>query len=85
VIEYTFIVEDIPWRPRLNVTRVPDANNTLLTVHCEAGRACRIESTADFAQWQTLTNLIATSAGTTFAIPLAEHSKQFFRASITAP
>lgn len=84
VVEYTFIVQDVPWRPRLSLARVEGETNFSLTLQSDPGRACRIESATDLAQWQAATNLVPTSPTTTLFVPaVAPHTR--FRARVIPP
>ncbi len=68
-VDYTFIVRDIPWRPRLSLARGPGGTNALLTVQTKPGCHCALECTTNFSNWTVLTNFISASASTTVALP----------------
>ena len=85
VVEYTFLVQDVPWRPRLEIASGPGATNITLRLQAEPGRACRIESSADLIHWETLTNLVTTSSVTTFQVSATNQSVRAFRALLPPP
>ena len=70
-VDYTFIVQDIPWRPRLRMTRGAGGTNALLTLETKVGAHCRLECTTNFTSWAVLTNFTTTSTSTVLAPPPA--------------
>ncbi len=68
-VNYTFIVQDIPWRPRLSALRGPDGTNVQVVVQTKSGCHCRIECTTNFTSWQALTNFITAIPTTTVLLP----------------
>ena len=80
VVEYTFIVEDVPWRPRLSAPRMLGGTNFVLTMHGGAGRACRIEASTNCVHWQTVTNLSNPTGTMEVELPVEENARRFFRA-----
>jgi len=85
VVEYAFIVQDVPWRPRLTITRAPEASSVTLHLHTEPGRTCRIESTTDFVHWEASTHLVTTSTVATLSVPSLDGTNRYFRSVILAP
>lgn len=85
VVEYTFNVQDIPWRPRLSVARTPGGSAAQLVVHGATGRRYAIESTTNFQHWSVLTNFIATALQTEVPLPASTERGEFFRAIAPPP
>jgi len=85
VVEYTFIVQDIPWRPRLGAARAPGGKGAQLVVHGETGRRYSIQSTTNFQQWSVLTNFISSAEQMEMLLPTPAEHGEFFRAIAPFP
>ena len=85
VVEYTFIVEDIPWRPALQVSRKPHGPDLELIVRGQSGRRYLVETSHDVQQWFLLTNFIATATETEVRLPAETNRSRLFRAHHLAP
>jgi surface-anchored protein len=86
VVEYTFLVQDVPWRPRLACKCAAcdcgDCRSCprTLVLSGETGRRYAIESTTNFQHWATLTNFIASAPETELPLPDNAGPSQYFRA-----
>ena len=82
-VDYTFIVQDIPWRPRLAPPRPGPNDSILLTVQGGAGHLCQVWATTNFQSWAAVTNFTMTSATQTVSVPAPPGgTRRFFKASL---
>jgi len=84
VVEFTFVVEDVPWRPHLTLSRSMSDPRLKLVVRSAAGRGCLLEGFLGGAGWTPLTNFVFSADNQSFGLP-AVNPLGLYRARIVPP
>ncbi len=84
VVEFTFYVEDVTWRPRLTLRRLVTNPGLQLVVHGPTGRSCLVETALSGASWLPLTNWVFSESTRSFDLPAAL-PLTLYRANILPP
>ena len=82
IVEYTFIVRDLPWRPHLTAVRDASPGTLLMTLQSGPDRLCRVESSTNFLHWNLVTNVLADTAPIELRLPTSTNHATYYRALI---